>query len=399
MEASEETQDSSRPLPVRVATLPAAQPLALTRHFHGRLRAAREVDPAFPLAGTLTVLPIEEGDWVQTGDLLAQLDTRRLQAALQANAAEQQAASARLAELEAGVRSEVRAQVRAAWDAELEQLALARLQLERRRELLARESTSQEEVDAAESRVRTLEFSARGAEARWTELQNGTRPEVLESQRAQIAALAAARTRLEVDLADCDLRAPFAGQIARIHAREGSVLAPGQALCHLVERGRLQAEVGVPGETARELATGAWQILVDDQPVPATRMRELPGLDPGERAVRLLFDLEWPADRNLPFLGDPCQLTVEQHWADPVWWLPLEALTEGVRGLWLGFVLEPDGDEFRLRPVDLTVLHVEGDRCAVQGALAEGDRFLLQGSANAVPGQRVLPVAEGSRQP
>jgi len=59
-----------------------------TVRFPGRVYAAREVDPAFKVAGTLQRLPLGEGASFRRGDLLAQLDDRDYALQLEAVEAE-----------------------------------------------------------------------------------------------------------------------------------------------------------------------------------------------------------------------------------------------------------------------------------------------------------------------
>lgn len=56
--------------------------------FPGRVYAAREVEPAFKVSGTLQRLPLQEGATFRRGDLLAQLDDRDYALQLQAAEAE-----------------------------------------------------------------------------------------------------------------------------------------------------------------------------------------------------------------------------------------------------------------------------------------------------------------------
>lgn len=54
--------------------IPADQQTILQRNFFGRVVARETADLAFPLNGTLTTFPVEEGTIVEPGQLLAQLD-------------------------------------------------------------------------------------------------------------------------------------------------------------------------------------------------------------------------------------------------------------------------------------------------------------------------------------
>jgi len=61
--------------PVKIMTVASSRD-ALQRKFPGTVRAARRVDLAFQVEGTLRQLPVEEGKEVKSGQLIAQLEQR-----------------------------------------------------------------------------------------------------------------------------------------------------------------------------------------------------------------------------------------------------------------------------------------------------------------------------------
>jgi hypothetical protein len=100
------------------------------------------------------------------------------------------------------------------------------------------------------------------------------------------------------------------------------------------------------------------------------------------------------------------QLELAQWVEEPGVWLPLGALTEGSRGLWSAYALEPSSgsdletaDLARLVPRPLEVLYQEGDRVFVRGPLAAGERLVAAGLHRVVPGQlvRALDAPEVER--
>ena len=83
-------------LVVDVEPAEAAGGYTIRREFIGRVEATRQSQVGFELPGQLNRLAVDEGDEVAKGDLLAQLDTARLEARLaEAKAALRQSLSAR----------------------------------------------------------------------------------------------------------------------------------------------------------------------------------------------------------------------------------------------------------------------------------------------------------------
>jgi multidrug efflux pump subunit AcrA (membrane-fusion protein) len=68
------------PMPVSVFKPYSSAGYDVTRWYVGRVEAARESRLGFELAGALATVVVDEGQRVQAGEHLAQLDRRRLQA-------------------------------------------------------------------------------------------------------------------------------------------------------------------------------------------------------------------------------------------------------------------------------------------------------------------------------
>jgi len=72
-------------------------------------------------------------------------------------------------------------------------------------------------------------------------------------------------------------------------------------------------------------------------------------------------------------------------------WLPLTALTEGIRGLWNVYVLIPitDSELFRIETRDVQISYANTEDAFVSGALADGEWVVATGLQRLVPGQTV----------
>lgn len=81
-EGQKEVQEGSvEPRPVKMMTVGLASQ-ATQRSFPGTVRAARRAELAFQVSGTLTRLPVGEGQEVREGDVLAQLEQRDFETSL-----------------------------------------------------------------------------------------------------------------------------------------------------------------------------------------------------------------------------------------------------------------------------------------------------------------------------
>jgi multidrug efflux pump subunit AcrA (membrane-fusion protein) len=170
------------------------------------------------------------------------------------------------------------------------------------------------------------------------------------------------------------------------------VLAPGQSLLRVIEDGAMEFRVGLPPETAAQLAPGRrYAIGVDGQRLPATLDTVVPSVEPDTRTVTAVLSFEEPPEA----IGNGAlgRLDIETERSGTGLWLPITALTEGRRGLWSAYAVVGDADGgSRVERRELQLLHVESDRAFVRGTLEDGERVVATGLHRLVPGQRVRVV-------
>jgi HlyD family secretion protein len=208
----------------------------------------RQVDLAFNAEGKIAAVPVEEGDRVAKGELLARLDDASYQNLVDAARARLDRSRAQLAELEAGTRPPELARARAAVDAAQAAVAQTEATLDRRRRLLAEGNTSQARFDAAK---RAYQEATARLEQRRQELElarRGPREERIAAARAQrafnAATLALARERLD----NTELHAPAAGTVLTRIREPGATVGPTAPVLTLALRTpmRVRTYVGEP---------------------------------------------------------------------------------------------------------------------------------------------------------
>ena len=223
----------------------------------GRIRAsghieATEVHLAAKVGGRLLEAPLEEGDPVRAGELVARLETVDADHRLTQARAQVEAADAQLRLLLAGTRAE---DLRRAED----QLAQAQAELDAavrdlaRLEGLAERGTATEKArDDARTRRDVAERAVAAARAQLDKLISGPRSQEIESSRAQRAAAQAQVAAIQQQIADATVLAPRDGIITERIAEPGEVLAPGSPIAVLVDLARpwLDVWVGEPSLAA-----------------------------------------------------------------------------------------------------------------------------------------------------
>lgn len=374
----------------------------VSRAYTGEITSLQSSELGFERSGQLTALLVSEGARVGAGEPLARLDVRNLQTQRLQIEAEKARALAQLTELEVGARREDVVAAQAAVQDLEQQIALQRTQLARREVLYARGAISQEALDEFSFGEGSLEARLNQARAQLLTLENGTRPEQLRAQGAVVQQLDARLADLDVTIAKSTLYAPFGGTVAAHQVDLGTVVGAGQSVIRLVEDGVPEARIGVPAEDVRRLSVGEERtVVLGGEQYTGTITSVLPEIDPQTRTQMVVLQLEPRASAQVS-PGQTVRLNLTEQISSEGIWLPAEALTQGVRGLWTAYVVVPETDDradgsdeesaYVVAAQAVEVVHQEGDRVLVTGTLQVDDRVVASGSHRLVPGQRVSPV-------
>ena len=235
------------PAPVEVAQVEAGE-LVDEWVFVGEVRSLRSAQLALGAGGEVVMIEVREGDRVDAGALLVEIDKRQAKARLSA------AVSSRRES-----------------ERELEQ---ARREAERAAKLGSQVLAS-EEIE-----------------------QEAVRADTLEARKRRLAAeIQAARAQLS----DYQLAAPFAGVIAARHVDLGQWVDPGQTVVELVSTEEVEVLVDVRPELAPHISVGGQAVLraagglsgvgtsagAEPSEVNAEVLGLVPSLDPSTRTLKV----------------------------------------------------------------------------------------------------------------
>jgi len=245
---------------------------------------------------------VAEGDRVEAGAVVLELDARRQNARIAEAKSQLAMSEARLAELTHGARSETidaaranLARARAAQtDAEAEHARVAEL---KQRELVAASAVDQALAARNQRRAET-----QGAEAQLRELTQGTRPEQVEQAAAAVAAARASLDTLMLTRERLTVRAPRAGRVDALPFHPGDQPPVGAELVSMLVGDAPYARVFVPAPRRAELGVGArFEVRVEGVAAPfAATLRSIrsePSFTPyyalaGDDATRLVYPAE-----------------------------------------------------------------------------------------------------------
>lgn len=325
---------------IGISTQPAYE---VQRSFVGRVEAARESAVGFELDGALSEVLVDEGQKVAHGQVLARLDTARLE--------------------------------------------------RRREELVAAVEQARARRTLADLTMRRLQKTAvADAGAVSGQALDDAR---LEHQRAEavVAVAEAEIASVDVEIAKSELRAPYQSIVVRRVVDEGRVLAAGHPVVELMEQDRIELRVGVARRLLRGVEVGQTkEIDVAGERISATVKAILPVRGDSTRTIDVILAVDEAPGGLRP--GDLVTITVSDLVQQRGYWLPMDALAEGARGLWAAYTLEPKpptatGDRFSVVPRVVEVLHQDSDRVFVRGALPQDTLVIADGLHRVVPGQVV----------
>jgi len=224
-------------------------------HASGHIEAT-EVRLAAKVGGRLLEAPLQEGESVPRGELVAKIDTVDAEHRLAAARATVESADAQLRLLLAGSRAE---DLRRAEDhlaqAQAE-LDAARRDLDRLEGLADRGSATEKARDDARTRHEVAERAVAAARAELDKLIAGPRREEIEAARAQRAAASANMAAIEQQIADATVLTPRGGVITERIAEPGEVLPPGATLAVLTDIERPWVNVWIDEPTLSRVHLG-----------------------------------------------------------------------------------------------------------------------------------------------
>ncbi|MBI5497840.1 MAG: efflux RND transporter periplasmic adaptor subunit [Deltaproteobacteria bacterium] len=346
------------------AVVVAPRDAAAVSRYSGSLAPWEQVELSFAVSGTVQSIaqvhtegrtrPLQEGDPVRHGDLLAALDDSVLRTRARAATATLRSAGAQLGATEAA-------------------LAQTTVELERARRLRGAGTIPLAEYQRAEAA-----FAAARAGV-----------EVARAQRLAAAEQSAvARSTAE----DTRLVSPLDGLLARRLVDVGETVAPGTSAFTVINTSRLCVVFGVPGHQLMAMKLGRrLPVHIEGLPGDAlvgTVSKVQPVADPLLRSFSVEVTIANPDNRLRP--GMVASITTRGD--EPAALLiPLESVVRGTAlsggpgfSVW---VLPPGDGGVQLRAVELGDLH--GNDVMVTAGLAPGDVVVTQGAQFIRAGERV----------
>lgn len=199
----------------------------------GEVEATR-VDIAPRASGQVAAVHVNEGESVEAGTLLVELDSPQLMAGLASAEA-----AARVAQADRERINSTRPEVIEAREAELAKaqadLELAQQTYDRLVALTERSVASQQQLDSAGNSLSAARAGVTAAQANLTLAVNGASPEERAVADAQLQQAEAALNQIRTDVGELSVFAPISGEVVSRVAEVGALAASGAPLLSIVD--------------------------------------------------------------------------------------------------------------------------------------------------------------------
>ncbi len=216
----------------------------------------RQVDLAFNGSERVATLLVQEGDFIEKGQLLATLETHKLKAAVTHSRAQRDAQRQVVARLEAGSRPEEIRKAQAQWDAAKIDANNAVVNYHRLETLREHDATTPQDVDNARTQAQAAQANARAAKETFDLAVVGSRKEDIAAAQATLQAYEAQLVIAERDLADANLYAPTAGVIQNRILESGDMVSPQVPVYTLALTDPVWVRAYVPGPDLGKIHAG-----------------------------------------------------------------------------------------------------------------------------------------------
>ena len=194
---------------------------------------AHESLVGFKVPGRIVDLPIEEGQQVEQGALLARLDDADYKQRVSIDEATVRVRDSSLALTLAGTRQqEVKAAQQTMKDAEAD-LDEKKIDNQRAQQLFVKDEVSAQERDLTATALKRAEAIFKASQQRYNEAVEGSRKEDIAIAHANLNEAGANLGLSQVNLGYTILRAPFAGVVTVRQAELGEVVSPGSPVITL----------------------------------------------------------------------------------------------------------------------------------------------------------------------
>ncbi|MEO2045519.1 MAG: efflux RND transporter periplasmic adaptor subunit [Pirellulales bacterium] len=395
-----ESLQTSPPAPVKVMTVRLG-PIAATIHSIGSVVPVDESVVASSLPGVVIEMPVRDGQYVERGELLAQLREKTLSIRLQEARALLHQREQELEQFKNGYRQEEIQQAEARLKSAEAESKYAARRAARAEKLQEQTAISEEQSDEAIYQAQRSLQAVAEAEADHQLKQNGYRREQVEAARAARDAQQQNVLRGEDEVARLSVVAPFAGFVTQRHTDLGQWVDEGGPVVTLIRLDEVEVRVQVEENAIGQISVGQnVEVHVDalgkgpmegviNSIVPRTKWQQ------GSRSFPVIVRMPNTIESGQPMLKEGMLARIAFYGATREVLLINKDAIDRSSGKPMVYIVQSDN---RVRAVEVQDGLSQGQFIEVCGDLQAGDRIVTEGVERLRPYQEVIVVNRKQEQ-
>ena len=307
----------------------------VSSNYIGKIIAKHHSKLSFEYSGKVNFVAVDSGDFIKKGQLLAQQDT----------------------ELFTIKSTELQAQVK--------------------------QTTARMKLNLANlKRIHTLKKDGYSSAQRLDELS--AEKQVLEAKKQ---GLEAAIQTINYQIKKAKLLAPYNAIIGDRMVSAGEVITAGSPVFRLIEQNHNEIKVGIPSKLATTLTLDqVFKVKIGEHQANAKLISIGKQIDQSNRTVLLRLSLLNSVES---FNGQLVRVAINRTIVKDGFWLPLTAITDGVRGQWNVYLALKSDQRYIIQPATINVLHATKDAVYVSGLPLQKNLIVSEGLHRFAPGQVV----------
>ncbi len=240
---------------IEVDRLTAAQREASERPLTG-LVGATEIDVASKVPGRILNVKVHEGDKVEVGQELVELNLDELDAKLLQATSAIDAARAQLKLAEKGARPQEKKAAQNQVEAAQAQVDVTKKMLDRTQQLLGDNAIAQAKYDEVEFKYNVSISQLQMAQAKLDALNKGARTEEIQALEALVAKGESVAQEIEIYKKETVQKSPVNGEVSKIALHEGELTSAGYPIVTIVKLDDIWASFAVREDRLKNLRKG-----------------------------------------------------------------------------------------------------------------------------------------------
>lgn len=290
-----------------------------TRTLSGQVIKKHDAKLSYEFPGKIEHFYFDQGQHVKQGDVIAQQNTQLLDIEIEKLQAQKQRTAA--------------------------QLSLVKLEIKRLTALDKQNYSATSALDQAKTNMAVIVADSAGVDASINEL-------VIRKQKAE-------------------LTAPFSGILGQRFVSQGEIVAAATPIVRLIENQHTQVSIGIP-LSLQHAVKNNMTVEIAGQHYAAAALSKGAGIDAKTQTLTMRFSLP---DNAAVYPGQLAKLELQQYNQQVGFWVPLDALADGIRGTWQVYQIK----EAVLKPVIVQLYYAHDGYAFIGAPLHDGEQIVANG--------------------